>query len=125
MDLTFAKQSLSNKIQEIAAQFTQEPQRSLYRQAATRFRIPFWDPVLPRNNATGENIWGIPKILSAKDVWVLRPNASDLTTIPNPLYALKFQNEALEAKGRTPIAWNSGWGIVSQLSSFSTHSRNS
>ncbi|CAG8980482.1 hypothetical protein HYALB_00013118, partial [Hymenoscyphus albidus] len=105
------EQSLSNKIATIAAQFTQEPQKSLYKQAAARFRIPFWDPVLPRNKATNEKMWGLPKILSVTDVWVLRPNSTELTSIPNPLYALKFQNSALKAKGRTPIAWASNWGI--------------
>ncbi|KAH8657404.1 common central domain of tyrosinase-domain-containing protein [Tricladium varicosporioides] len=90
-------------------------QRAVYQKAATRFRVPFWDPILPRNKVanTGrfdEKIWSIPKICAAKQVWVKRPSSPNkLEQIPNPLYAYKFQNDAPNKKGRIPIAYNPKW----------------
>ena len=96
-----------------------EEEKNLYQNAANRFRLPFWDPLLPRNKVdnTGvldNRIWGIPKILGAKDVWVKRLNAIELESIPNSLYQFTFpQNEVLQAKGRKPVIFGSG--VVSHL----------
>jgi len=113
------KQAVANKIQDIANQFKTEPEKSVYQQAAKRFRLPFWDPYLPRNKVArtatvNEKIWGFPKILTAKDVWVKRPNSAELVPMANPLYAFNFPNQALSKKGRTPINWKNT-GIVSYL----------
>ena len=84
------------------------PERTLYQSAAQRFKLPFWDPLLPRNRveSTGtfnDKILGVPAILAAKQVWVKRPGAQDLKPIDNPLYSYTFQWEALQEKGRKPV----------------------
>ncbi|KAH6671189.1 hypothetical protein B0J14DRAFT_670158 [Halenospora varia] len=108
------EQMISNKMHDIADKFP-PAQRAVYQKAATRFRVPYWDPVLPRNKVanTGrfdEKIWSIPKICAAKKVWVKRPGSPNkLEQITNPLYAYKFDNDALNKKGRIPIAYNPDW----------------
>ena len=113
------QQAVSNKIREIAAQYTNEPEKSLYQKAASRFRVPFWDPFLPRNEVPktarpNENIWGFPKILTTKDVWVKRPKGHKLDKMDNPLYAFNFPNETLKDKARIPVDWKKT-GVVSHL----------
>ncbi|KAF4626854.1 hypothetical protein G7Y89_g11303 [Cudoniella acicularis] len=110
-------QAISDKMHDIANQFTQEPDKSLYLKAAERFRFPYWDPCMPRNNVTNnadtpdEKIWGIPKILSVPEVWIRRPNSAVLIKIVNPLHWLKFQNDALDKKARVPIVYLPKWNM--------------
>jgi hypothetical protein len=65
------------------------------------------------------NIWGIPKILLAKQVWVKRAGVNDLKQIDNPLYAFKFPNAALKAKSRVPINWDTTSVVSHYLSTLS------
>lgn len=80
----------------IAKQF-EEPYQSDYIKAATNFRLPYWDPWMPRHSvdrAKGQQNWGawfgVPAILRAQEVFVRRPdNPEKLVPIDNPLYRYK------------------------------------
>ncbi|KAI9789436.1 MAG: hypothetical protein M1835_001679 [Candelina submexicana] len=104
------EQAVANRMAAIANEYPQET-RAKYQSAADRFRLPFWDPLLPRNSvpqstAVDPTIWGLPKILGAKFVWVQRPKGSKLEHIPNPLYSFNIpSDEVLKKKGRIPIDW--------------------
>lgn len=109
-------------MQDIASQYTIQQEKSVYQNAVNKFRLPFWDPFLPRhklNTSTDpiENIWGIPEILAAKNVWVKRPNprgAAEVKSIPNPLYQFSFPSQdTLQDKNRPPVNFN-GTGVVSR-----------
>lgn len=126
-DLPNTQQAVSNKVQEIAAQYTNEPEKSLYQKAASRFRVPFWDPFLPRNKVPktdrpNEKIWGFPKILTTKDVWVKRPKGVKLDTMNNPLYAFNFPNKILKDKARISVDWDKT-AVVSYMSANSSGSK--
>ena len=99
-------------MQDIASQYTVEQEKRVYQNAVNRFRLPFWDPFLPRNKLNSstdpiEGIWGVPKILAAKDVWVKRPNprgSAEVKSIPNPLYQFTFPSkDTLRSKKRDPV----------------------
>lgn len=116
---------MANKVNTIAGLFTNEPEKTLYKAAADRFRMPYWDPVMPRNkpsaSAVGskkvdESIWGLPKILGAERVYVIKPGSQQPVEVDNPLYSFTFPSEAtLKDKGRQPIKWqdHKNWHIVS------------
>ncbi len=100
-----------------------------YRNAAIRFRLPFWDPFMPRNELQPDGskdepkakpkdkpkdkpkvdreIWGLPKILSQAEVWVRRPgDPSKLEKIANPLAYFTFPSDAdYIGTGRKKIVW--------------------
>ena len=96
-----------------------------YQNAARRFRLPFWDPFMPRNKLQldepkdkpkGEpkdkpkvdsKIWGLPKILSQMEVWVRRPgDPSKLEKIANPLAYFTFPSDAdYNGSDRKKINW--------------------
>jgi hypothetical protein len=108
------KQAVADKVQEIAKRFTKEPEKSIYQNAADRFRLPFWDPLLPRNKVStaefSQDMFGMPKILGAKTVHVKIPkeDGSVVTNdaYKNPLYSFIFpETEILQEKGRQPISW--------------------
>ena len=108
-------------MQDIASQYTLQQEKIAYQNAVNKFRLPFWDPFLPRhklNTSTDpiENIWGVPEILATKNVWVKRPNprgAAEVKSIPNPLYQFTFPSEGtLRDKNRSPVNFN-GTGVVS------------
>ncbi len=97
-----------------------DPDKAKYQSAANRFMLPFWDPLMPRNNVVpnallqsttidvDETIWGLPKILAAKYVWVIRPTGTKLEPINNPLYQFNIpSDEVLKNKGRVPVVWPS------------------
>lgn len=99
----------------IAARYTDEDP-ILYHSAATRFRLLFWDPFLPRNHVDKEgplykgaykDLWGLPRILGAETVWVRRPEGTKLEEMPNRLYRFKFpKKEIISAKGRKPFGFS-------------------
>ena len=99
-------------MQDIAGQYSVQQEKTVYQNAVDKFRLPFWDPFLPRNGLKRstdpiENIWGIPQILAVKNVWVKRPNphgAAKIKLIPNPLYQFTFPSQdTLQKKHRHPI----------------------
>ena len=89
-----------------------------YQDAARRFRLPFWDPFMPRNALRSNSepdadedknkIWGLPEILSVERVWVRKPKTpNELTEIANPLASFAFpsDNEYNMAEGRNKLHW--------------------
>ena len=107
----------------IAELYPDGDEKTQYKSVANRFRLPFWDPLLPRNNVkekdptydgTYVDVWGLPKLLGAETVWVKRPKVTDLEEIPNPLYRFKFpRQEVIRAKGRQPIDFSGFDQLVS------------
>ena len=83
----------------------------MYKDAALRFRLPYWDPYLPRNHVerqdpVPEEIWGLPQILAAEKVYVKRPGEKKLDYIDNPLYIYYMPDEkSVKEKGRTLVNW--------------------
>lgn len=112
------QQAVANKMQQIANQYTNEQEKRVYQNAANRFRLPFWDPFLPRNKVDkspvlNEGIWGIPQILGQQSVWVKRPAVADLKPMDNPLYQFTFPSQGtLTRKGRVAVNF-SGTRVVS------------
>lgn len=96
---------------EKANEFEDETLKKRYLAAAERFRLPFWDPLMPRykveNSGTkrtlDQRIWGLPQILAAETVHVMKaPNGDRDDQFPNPLYAFKIPDgNLLTKKGRT------------------------
>lgn len=82
----------------VAEQYSEEADKAIYGAAAARFRLPFWDIVMPRNKQQGEaveTVWGTPAILAAKNVFVKLPKLTSKTKdgfdeIPNPLFSFTF-----------------------------------
>lgn len=116
------EQAVYNKMAAIAAQYTDVKWKQIYTDALDRFRLPYWDPCMPRNKVTGTTVrekmgrWGFPVILKTKDVYVRLPeNPNELTPVPNPLYRFDFP-DAEEFAGvtvpRPQINWQEaglGW----------------
>ena len=87
--------------------YPNEDERNIYLDAAARFRLPYWDIVMPRNEKQtrpppGKDkidptaIWGCPEILKAENVFVKLPNGDPnkskdgFWTIKNPLAFFAF-----------------------------------
>ena len=106
--------------------FQDEDEKQSYLDAAARFRLPYWDIVMPRNEEQTEPepgqskidpaaIWGYPKILRAESVFVKLPNGDPANkkdgfwTIDNPLATFKFpeaaefENSKSHGVRRTPL----------------------
>lgn len=104
-------------MREVAGLYKDEGQKRKYLNAAARFRLPFWDPFMPRNeledDSSLETIFGIPEILRAKNVFVKHWDERGPQEILNPLQSFFFPNGAtLEAKGR--LTWvDDDWSVVS------------
>jgi hypothetical protein len=78
-----------------ANNFKDQADKDKYLDAAARFRLPYWDPIMPRNErAPGERldtVWGLPQLFKQKDVFVRTPaSPKDFTQIENPMYCFKF-----------------------------------
>lgn len=90
-------------MRDIAEKYENED-RKMYLNAASRFRLPFWDPFMPRNpiQMPLDTVFGVPKILRAKKVFIKHWDKSKPATIPNPLETFFFPQEStLKTKGRT------------------------
>ena len=105
---------------EVAGLYKDEEQRRRYLNAAARFRLPFWDPCMPRNQLDSnsklkETIFGVPEILRAKTVFVKHWDETEPEEMANPLQSFSFPSETtLEAKGR--LTWTeSDWMRYIQL----------
>ena len=86
-----------------AKAFQDKDDKKSYLDAAARFRLPYWDIVMPRNEKQTEDpkaIWGCPEILKVKSVYVKLPNGdpkkkkNGFWTIDNPLAVFKFPTAA-------------------------------
>ncbi|KAJ5907811.1 hypothetical protein N7495_000493 [Penicillium taxi] len=104
------EQAVANKVREIAESFGDDEGRLSYLSAADRFRLPYWDPTLPRNEGNGTNeefsegIWGFPLIFRQRKVWVKRPHSKMAAHIHNPLFSFALPDEdLLRANGRSVL----------------------
>lgn len=59
-----------------------------------RFRIPYFDPLLPRQLANGRYTYGIPIIMTLPEINVKRTADGPWTPMPNPLYSFRFNDAA-------------------------------
>ena len=106
-------------------------ERKIYLDAAARFRLPYWDIIMPRNeeqttpppgkdNPDPAAIWGCPEILKAEKVFVKLPkgdpNKSEngFWTIDNPLVLFKFPNPQEYGEHRERNKLELGKGCVAQ-----------
>lgn len=103
-------------MRNITELFSEEEGKGQYEAALDRFRLPYWDPVMPRNKlkpgaekTLSDRVlamFGLPDILVAEDVWVMRPGDTQKTTIKNPLHHFEFpQVDDPRDIGRSPINW--------------------
>lgn len=91
-----------------AQAYAKEDERKIYLDAAARFRLPYWDLIMPRNKpapATGgtkpdpTTIWGCPAIFKQKEVFVKLPkddpkkDKNGFSKIDNPLAYFTFPND--------------------------------
>ncbi|KAK4958258.1 hypothetical protein LTR10_004684 [Elasticomyces elasticus] len=122
------EQAVYNNMVAIAQSYADQTWQKTYLDACDRFRLPYWDVCMPRNNtsdgatakvkAAKGNIWrwGFPKVLKTKNVFVRFPNSPDqLTSMANPLYQFSFPSST-EVKtagdSRSQISWQDaglGW----------------
>lgn len=113
---------------QIAARYP-DKYKAMYLDAASRFRLPFWDPVMPRyrddSNATDSAkqevtwFWGVPVIFKTKEVYVKYPEKPDeLKPMPNPMYQFTFpeataydtaKRRAVDFKNVTSQGWQIKW----------------
>lgn len=84
--LALFEQTLYQIVQDIAAQFT-GPSQATYQQAASTFRIPYWDwAAQPASGDYFPNVVGTPKIN------VVTPKSNgQMVQIDNPLYTYVFK----------------------------------
>lgn len=85
---------------EIANQFTDPERKKKYVETVLRFRLPYWDPWMPRNVADPVRNWSgmfaFPTILRAQEVFVKRPSKpNEFERIDNPLYRYKMPDQGL------------------------------
>lgn len=120
-------------MQDIAGQYSVQEEKIVYQNAVDKFRLPYWDPFLPRNKLEKltdpkENVWGIPDILAVKNVWVKRPNpygAAEIESTPNPLYQFTFPSQdVIEKKQRKSIKFGVGF-VGCHLSTLPSNTRQS
>jgi hypothetical protein len=76
-------------MKSIADKYTDDEGKREYVAALDRFRLPYWDPPMPRNLGTGRAVFGMPKILQAETVHVMLPGEGK-TEIANPLHSYEF-----------------------------------
>lgn len=66
-----------------------------YMDAAARFRLPYWDPLMPRRlqaqHASFDTVWGLPQILKRPEVFLRHPDQPEsLKSFNNPMYKFVF-----------------------------------
>ena len=95
---------------ELADKFGNSEKKAEHLKAAQLFRLPYWDPWMPRNVADASRNWdglfGVPAILRAQEVFVRRPGSyKSLTRIDNPLYRYKVPKPA-ETDKKAQVPWD-------------------
>ena len=116
--------------------YPDETERKVYLDAAARFRLPYWDIIMPRNEEQttappGKEkpdptaIWGCPGILKAKSVFVKLPkdpkeSKDGFWTINNPLALFNFPKDQEHKKHpeRKHINWQPGCVVQFLILSF-------
>lgn len=69
--------------------------QSRYLDAAAKFRLPYWDPLMPRNlqadGARFDTVWGLPELLKRPQVFLRHPDQPEvLKPFDNPMYKFVF-----------------------------------
>ncbi|KAI9888218.1 MAG: hypothetical protein M1814_000958 [Vezdaea aestivalis] len=119
--LSNSPQAIKSYMQTKAKEWTNS-EAKIYKVAAERFRMPYWNPVAPRNPYKApnkESIYGIPAILGAENVFVVYPNENESKPINNPLLSFFFpKGDLMEKKKRHKIPWD---GLFNQDPPLSPH----
>ena len=90
--------AIHDKMVALANKFTGAEQ-GRYLDAAARFRLPYWDPVMPRReydprSSIRNNFWAAPQIFTQERVYVrTAEKPSELVPIDNPLSFFTFPKE--------------------------------
>ena len=76
-----------------------------YLAAAARFRLPYWDVVMPRkerkSGSAPASIWACPELCAKEEVYVRKPaKPKELVPIDNPMCFFRFPDEDAYAKAR-------------------------
>lgn len=80
-----------------ANKFQNQADRTKYLDACARFRLPYWDPLMPRKKQKGTDIstvWGLPELFKRPQVYLKTPGSPNkfvLTT--NPMFQFIFPTE--------------------------------
>lgn len=95
--------ALHDEMVRLADTYPTEQEKSVYQDAAARFRLPYWDLIMPRNElkvgARRDTIWGFPEVFKNSHVFVRQPGRDQDTDedgynlIPNPLFTFKFPTQ--------------------------------
>ena len=89
--------ALYKEMVKVADLYTDTERQDTYHKAAARFRLPYWDPIMPRNERDGDpdTVFGIPVIFQQKEVFVRTPSdPENLRPMPNPFYDFAFPSES-------------------------------
>lgn len=95
--------ALHDEMVRLAGTYPTQQEVNLYSDAAARFRLPYWDLIMPRNELkTGDRydtVWGFPEVFKNKAVFVRQPIRDEKTDkdgfneIANPLATFVFPTE--------------------------------
>jgi len=97
----------------VAERFSDKEGKAEYRKALKRFRLPYWDPVLPRKDTNKtlrvelervRSVFGMPQILSVPHVWVVKPGKGKVA-ISNPLHHYNFPSSDQYKRAGREIPW--------------------
>ncbi|KAI9706216.1 MAG: hypothetical protein M1820_004977 [Bogoriella megaspora] len=120
--MAFYESIVYKEMARVAELYPTDAEKSTYRAAAARFRLPFWDIVMPRNEQSGalDSVWGTPAILAANNVYVKLPEPTSnadggFDTIPNPLYSFFFPTDSEREEARKVF----GRGVLDMHQSLS------
>lgn len=96
--LTCGETAIYSTMQRIASQHESQDDKERYLDAAARFRLPYWDPVMPRNKlragAELKSVWCLPQLFGTPNVFVRLPESPDtLTKISNQMFQYSFPTE--------------------------------
>jgi hypothetical protein len=83
---------------EVANSYNDKTEQAKYLAAAARFRLPYWDIVMPRKDPKDqdpETMWACPDILKQERVFVKLPDdkQGEFSEIDNPLASFKFPSD--------------------------------
>ena len=99
-------------MREVANEYKDVQDKTRYQFVAERFRLPFWDSYMPRNEKTVgqgiENVFGVPKILQTEEVFVHHYNKDFGLKIEKPALSIRLsQYQHLEIQRYGSLVTNS------------------
>ncbi|KXT08107.1 hypothetical protein AC579_9209 [Pseudocercospora musae] len=115
--------ALYKEMDRVAGQYDSNSDQKVYRDAAARFRLPYWDLIMPRKElergARLDTVWAFPHIFKAPQVFVKLPkrtsttDADGWTSIDNPLWSYRFPSKAdYQSSGRRAVVMNANFNNV-------------